>query len=162
MSEDINNNNNSNNDDKDYEDVCFICRRPESKAGKMIHIPNNICICSDCMQKTFNSMGNINLNGFQGMPYMDMFSGGVGNMQESVPKRQKLKKKKPGTEKKKVQEEVFDIKHLPAPHVIKGKLDEYIVGQEHAKKVMSVAVYNHYKRVLTDNMAQDDVEIEKT
>ena len=64
MSEDINNNNNSNNDDKDYEDVCFICRRPESKAGKMIHIPNNICICSDCMQKTFNSMGNINLNGF--------------------------------------------------------------------------------------------------
>lgn len=169
MSEDINNNNssnnndnNNNNDDKDYEDVCFICRRPESKAGKMIHIPNNICICSDCMQKTFNSMGNINLNGFQGMPYMDMFSGGVGNMQESVPKRQKLKKKKPGTEKKKVQEEVFDIKHLPAPHVIKGKLDEYIVGQEHAKKVMSVAVYNHYKRVLTDNLAQDDVEIEKS
>ena len=43
MPEDINNNNN-NNDDKDYEDVCFICRRPESKAGKMLHIPNNILI----------------------------------------------------------------------------------------------------------------------
>ena len=166
MPEDINNNNNNNNDDKDYEDVCFICRRPESKAGKMLHIPNNICICNDCMQKTFNSMGNINMTGpFQGMPYMDMFSGGVGNVQENVPKSQKLKKKKPGTGKKKAPEGVFDIKHLPAPHIIKGKLDEYIVGQEHAKKVMSVAVYNHYKRVLTDNMEQEDednVEIEKS
>ena len=163
MPEDINNNN---NDDKDYEDVCFICRRPESKAGKMLHIPNNICICNDCMQKTFNSMSNINMTGpFQGMPYMDMFSGGVGNVQENVPKSQKLKKKKPGTGKKKAPEGVFDIKHLPAPHIIKGKLDEYIVGQEHAKKVMSVAVYNHYKRVLTDNMEQEDednVEIEKS
>jgi endopeptidase Clp ATP-binding regulatory subunit (clpX) len=96
---------------------------------------------------------------------MDMFSGGVGNVQENVPKSQKLKKKKPGTGKKKAPEGVFDIKHLPAPHIIKGKLDEYIVGQEHAKKVMSVAVYNHYKRVLTDNMEQEDednVEIEKS
>ena len=163
MPEDINNNN---NDDKDYEDVCFICRRPESKAGKMLHIPNNICICNDCMQKTFNSMSNINMTGpLQWMPYMDMFSGGVGNVQENVPKSQKLKKKKPGTGKKKAPEGVFDIKHLPAPHIIKGKLDEYIVGQEHAKKVMSVAVYNHYKRVLTDNMEQEDednVEIEKS
>lgn len=159
MPEDINNNNN----DKDYEDVCFICRRPESKAGKMIHIPNNICICSDCMQKTFNSMGNINITGpFQGMPYMDMFSGGVGNMKENVPKSQKLKKKKTATDNKKVKEDVFDIQHLPAPHIIKGKLDEYIIGQERAKKVMSVAVYNHYKRVLTDNMEQDDIEIEKS
>lgn len=163
MPEDINNNNDNDND-KDYEDVCFICRRPESKAGKMIHIPNNICICSDCMQKTFNSMGNINITGpFQGMPYMDMFSGGVGNMQENVPKRQKLKKKKAETEKKKAPEGVFDIKHLPAPHIIKGKLDEYIIGQEYAKKVMSVAVYNHYKRVLTDDMdSADGTEIEKS
>ena len=46
-----------NNDKKDdYEDICYICRRPESVAGKMIHIPNNICICNDCMQKTFDSM----------------------------------------------------------------------------------------------------------
>ena len=41
----------------DYEDICYICRRPESVAGKMIHLPNNICICNDCMQKTFDSMG---------------------------------------------------------------------------------------------------------
>ena len=45
-------------DDKEpeYEDICYICRRPEHIAGKMIKIPNNICICQDCMQKTFDSM----------------------------------------------------------------------------------------------------------
>lgn len=58
---------------------------------------------------------------------------------------------------------MFDIKHLPAPHIIKSKLDEYVVGQEFAKKVMSVAVYNHYKRVLSDNIEEDDgIEIEKS
>ncbi len=46
------------------------------------------------------------------------------------------------------------------PHKIKAKLDEYVVGQEHAKKVMSVAVYNHYKRVATGTM--DEIEIEKS
>ena len=45
----------------DYEDICYICRRPESVAGKMIHLPNNICICNDCMQKTFDSMGGLGL-----------------------------------------------------------------------------------------------------
>lgn len=46
------------------------------------------------------------------------------------------------------------------PHKIKEKLDEYVVGQEYAKKVMSVAVYNHYKRVATGTM--DEIEIEKS
>ena len=38
--------------DDGYEDVCFICRRPESKAGKMFKMPGNMTICMDCMQKT--------------------------------------------------------------------------------------------------------------
>ena len=38
----------SNEKEPEYEDICYICRRPESVAGKMIHIPNNICICNDC------------------------------------------------------------------------------------------------------------------
>ena len=67
--------NNTTTDNSDYEEICYLCRRPESKAGKMIHIPNNICICPDCMQKTFDSMGS--MSGFPGMmsgmpPYMDM------------------------------------------------------------------------------------------
>lgn len=153
---------NTSKNDNEYEDICYLCRRPESVAGKMIHIPNNICICSDCMQKTFNSVSSMD-NPFQGMgmPYMDLFGKGM-NMEE-IPKRQKIKKKKEAPKKKAENQGVFDIKHLPAPHVIKGKLDEYVVGQEYAKKVMSVAVYNHYKRVLTDDMTNDDdVEIEKS
>ena len=55
---------------------------------------------------------------------------------------------------------MIDLKDIPAPHKIKATLDEYVIGQEYAKKVMSVAVYNHYKRVATDTM--DDIEIEKS
>ena len=54
----------------------------------------------------------------------------------------------------------FDIKSIPAPHKIKAQLDEFVIGQEYAKKVISVAVYNHYKRVETGSM--DDIEIEKS
>ena len=149
------------NNDSEYEDVCYICRRPESTVGKMIHIPNNICICKDCMQKTFDSMDKMG-GPFGGMPYMDMFN--MGQPQQEVPKRQKLKKKteKSHSGKEQPQQGIFDIQHLPAPHVIKGTLDEYVVGQDFAKKVMSVAVYNHYKRVLTDSESEDGIEIEKS
>ena len=37
--------------DDEYEKVCFVCHRPESVAGKMINLPNNMCVCNDCMQK---------------------------------------------------------------------------------------------------------------
>ena len=47
-SDDKSDNTSNNNEEKtEYEDVCFVCRRPESKAGKMFHLPNNICICND-------------------------------------------------------------------------------------------------------------------
>ena len=150
----------NNNKDKnnEYEDICYVCRRPESKAGKMMRLPQGICICNDCMQKTFDSMTGLpNM----GMPYMDMFNMVQPPQYEDIPERQKLKKKKPKEKKKAAEgEEVFDIQHLPAPHVIKGRLDEYVVGQEYAKKVMSVAVYNHYKRIAADE--KDGVEIEKS
>ena len=146
-------------DKDDYEAVCYICRRPESKVGTMIRIPNNICICSDCMQKTFDT---INSNG---SPYMDMMGlppnmMNFSNLQNEIPKSQKLKKKKPKEEKIEEEQTTLDIKKIPAPHIIKGQLDEYVVGQAHAKKVISVAVYNHYKRVEANNA--DDIEIEKS
>ena len=50
---------------------------------------------------------------------------------------------------------------LPKPIDIKAYLDEYVIGQEEAKKILSVAVYNHYKRIRT-NVALDGVELEKS
>ena len=145
----------------EYEEICYICRRPESVAGKMIKIPNNICICKDCMQRTFDSMNN------SGFPMGDFIPNGqmpnisminLSDLQGFMPQSQKIKKKK--TKEEKAEAPKLDIKKIPAPHKIKASLDEYVVGQEYAKKVMSVAVYNHYKRVATDTM--DDIEIEKS
>ena len=155
----------TNKDEKDgYEDICYICRRPESKAGKMIKIPNNICICRDCMQKTFDSMSGSGFNlgdfnpanmGFGNMPNISMIN--LSDLQGMLPKSPQIKKKKP---KEKKEKPALDIRAIPAPHKIKASLDEYIVGQDYAKKVMSVAVYNHYKRVASE--ANDDIEIEKS
>ena len=158
-------------DNSDYEDVCFICRRPESKAGKMIKLPNNICICDDCMHKTmetvsqFDYQGMLNNPGFQneldqmarqGFPNISFVNLADLQGDGGIPNKQKLKKKK----KKEEQEPVLNIRDIPAPHKIKASLDEYVVGQDHAKKVISVAVYNHYKRVATNTM--DNIEIEKS
>lgn len=140
----------------EYEKVCFICRRPESTAGKMMDLPNNICVCQDCMQKSFDIMSNgqFDYSQLMNIPGMQIFS--VSDAEAAVPKKQKLKKKK----EKESQKPALDIRDIPAPHKIKAKLDDFVVGQEHAKKAMSVAVYNHYKRVATDTM--DDIEIEKS
>jgi len=51
---------------------------------------------------------------------------------------------------------------LLKPQEIKSHLDEYVIGQEQAKKVLSVAVYNHYKRILQPEITEDEIEIEKS
>lgn len=159
-------------DNSEYEDVCFICRRPESKTGRMFKLPNNICVCDDCMHKTMDTVSQFDYQGMLNNPNLqselDQFSKQNGfpnisfvNLADlqgdgGIPNKQKLKKKK----KKENAEPVLDIKNIPPPHKIKASLDEYIVGQDHAKKVISVAVYNHYKRVATGTM--DEIEIEKS
>lgn len=66
-----------------------------------------------------------------------------------------------------VLEELKELNHgvelggeLPTPHEIKSKLDEYVIGQEEAKKALSVAMYNHYKRITHDN--NETVELDKS
>ena len=154
---DITEKNDDHEDDSDYEKFCFLCHRPESQAGKMIELPNNIHICNDCMQKSFDTMtqqmnNGLNLNDLLNMPNVSMIN--LGSIQDAIPRPKKVKKKKEDARPE------IDLKKIPAPHKIKASLDEYVIGQERAKKVMSVAVYNHYKRVATDTM--DEIEIEKS
>lgn len=231
---------NTNNNDE-YEKICYICRRPESRAGRMVNMPGNICVCPDCLQKAFDTVNNQSFPGFDmGMDPSMFFgpfpSGGLNttpsedsdmayedtatssdnsadndsmnngtahssssdatdnsntsvktdkddsvdtdnskdnrNKKDNNPFRNvsfinladmasfgrpqpKLKKKKKGESKPPI-----DLKNIPAPHKIKEQLDQYVVGQEQAKKIVSVAVYNHYKRVCST--LADDVEIEKS
>ena len=124
----------------------------------MIDLPNNIHICADCMQKSFDTMntqmsnGNMNYSDLFNMPNVSMID--LSSLQNPGNQAKKIKKKS------ETPKPVINLKDIPAPHKIKATLDEYVIGQEYAKKVMSVAVYNHYKRVATDTM--DDIEIEKS
>src|SRR5881296_3358101 len=59
------------------------------------------------------------------------------------------------------EEKSREIRSLPKPAEIKNILDEYVVGQERAKKILSVAVHNHYKRI-ESKVSMDDVELQKS
>ena len=152
-------NNNNNNNEEEYESYCYLCRRSETVTGPQIKLPNNISVCKDCMQKSFDTFGdhplqfldfakmpNINLSQFMNLD--DMFNS------------KKVKKKKKNKEEQEEKLPELSLENIPAPHKIKAMLDDFVVGQEHAKKAISVAVYNHYKRVITNTM--DDIEIEKS
>ena len=164
-------------DDGDEEDdtpkkkfeSCCVCHRTEEQGAKLIHMPTGLSICSDCMQKSFDSfnsgfgggngiqfldLSNMDFNNLKDMNLGDLLSGTMSNQK---PKTKKAKKKK---KKNKKEEPKLTLKNIPAPHQIKAQLDEYVIGQDYAKKVMSVAVYNHYKRVITNTM--DEIEIDKS
>ena len=94
-----------NKDETDYEKICYMCRRPESKAGSMIVMPGDMCMCHDCMQKAFDSImggkmdfSKIDFSKLSGMPLMNMnfvpVSNGEDIPQMQIPKRQQIKKKK--------------------------------------------------------------------
>lgn len=154
-------------EDDEYEEVCMMCHRPESKAGRMLHMPGNVCICDDCFKRSMEAVDELQRSGvlddpeFQKqmqdfekkMPQIRFIN--MNDLQaKQVPNKQKLKKKKKDNTPQ------LTLKDIPSPHKIKEGLDEYVVGQEYAKKAISVAVYNHYKRVITGT--QDSIEIEKS
>ncbi len=91
-------------DSQEYEKICYMCRRPESKAGSMIVMPGDMCLCHDCMQKAFDSVMGSNLDlskvdfsQLSQMPYMNlnfMPSGdGENTPQMQISRKQKIKKK---------------------------------------------------------------------
>ncbi len=66
------------------------------------------------------------------------------------------------SESEEVAPENVESKTLPTPAEIKAQLDQYVVGQDAAKRTLAVAVYNHYKRVMFADKVKDDVELEKS
>ncbi len=150
--------------ESEWEQVCSICHRSEGKAGRLLNMPGNLFLCNDCLQRAMNlfpmSYPEYFDMDFSEMDFsrlsQELFHFPLDQMRTmETPQRQKVKKKKEGEEKK-----TKTWKEIPRPHQLKGMLDEYVVGQEKAKKVLSVAVYNHYKRIT--HACQDDVEIEKS
>ena len=65
-------------------------------------------------------------------------------------------------ERRRLSTPAVGLKEMPKPREIKEYLDQYVIGQEHAKKYLSVAVHNHYKRLLHTNSDKNDVEIDKS
>lgn len=116
--------------------VCSFCGRSESQVPMLLTGVNGF-ICSDCIKNAYHV-----LKEYLPEDFLD---------DESKGKKKKAEK--------------IDLENVPKPKDIKEYLDQYIIGQDDAKRYMSVAVYNHYKRLAqanTDKKNQDDVEIEKS
>ncbi len=155
------------------ERYCYVCRRPQKRVGKLLELPGGMYICQECMQRTLDMVSKGSMGNMQLPP--NMIISGSGSIDEMLKELEKLSPvlggrtmkitpaKKPADHKKKEKKETqpqLSLKTLPAPHQIKARLDEYVIGQEHAKKAISVAVYNHYKRLLAADKL--DVEIQKS
>ncbi|MDE7210992.1 MAG: ATP-dependent Clp protease ATP-binding subunit ClpX [Lachnospiraceae bacterium] len=149
---------------REVEECCYLCRRPESAAGKLIQLPQNIRVCRECLQKSIDMLESGNNPLFNGMMDPMLFSFGMPPTGNVPPmggrKRQKAKEEKEKRAQAAPKEDKSAPARVPAPHRMKEQLDEYVIGQEQAKKAVSVAVYNHYKRIRDDGA--DGVEIEKS
>ncbi len=209
-----------------------MCRRGRSQVSDMFKLFDGMYICSDCMHKTMDTMGQFGfstinpfatganaqkgtplgsifgdlnkqsademkkeqeadqavpankeddgdgkedegkeeggdqagqdpLNPFQGIPGISFLN--MSDIPALFGQKSKVKKKSKRTGP------LIDLSKIPQPHKIKSMLDEYVIGQEKAKKIISVAVYNHYKRVASEEQREDrygeefkNVDIEKS
>lgn len=116
---------------KDRELCCSFCGKPQNEAKKLVAGPG-VCICDECIDLC--------------VTILDEEIGESKNKQKSVKTGSKINDKN---------------KVLPKPHEIKEYLDEYVIGQDNAKTALSVAVYNHYKRIFFGDTG-DDVELKKS
>lgn len=112
---------------------CLFCGKPENKVRNMFSAGNNH-ICDECVLFCYDILEE---------------QGGVAPRAKAADKKKSKTTEQGGITLKK-------------PSEIKAVLDEYVIGQDDAKIALSVAVYNHYKRILTLDDDMDDVEIQKS
>ena len=193
-------------DDKKRIRYCSGCGKQETDDEPFITLPGGLCMCRDCMQRSFDTMirmtdGDLSKMAPGMMPYPNMVPDtAAGNGDKELPapggedapeeggeeKEEKKHYNAPPMgfsmmmtpedlqamlgggrramtreEREKAREALpkSDMKSIPAPHRIAEMLSEYVVGQDQAKKAISVAVYNHYKRLANEDK---EVEIEKS
>ncbi len=124
---------------------CEICGKSEKEAGPLMELPNHTLVCADCMQKGMETaqkhtdIGSL-LKGLSGSSFLD-----ISDLLDGFPGMPGMQAEEPENTE---EEKVFSMENIPAPHKIKAMLDQYVIGQDTAKKVMSVGVYNHYKRII--------------
>ncbi len=142
-----------------YEKFCSICHRSENVTGTLVDLPTNMSVCNDCMKRSFDMMNNSNFDLSKLLNNPNVKFMNIADLGGELPEAIKVKKKKSG---KKV-EPLFHLNEIPAPHQLKEKLDNFVMGQDKAKKALCVAVYNHYKRINCDSNDLDiDIELEKS
>ena len=110
---------------------CSFCGKPQEQVRKLIAGPNGAYICDECVDICSEIIE-------------EEFAREEAEMEET----------------EEVIETPFEI-NLQKPEKLKAFLDDYVIGQDEAKKVLSVSVYNHYKRILADS-EPDDVELQKS
>ncbi|MDR1907038.1 MAG: ATP-dependent Clp protease ATP-binding subunit ClpX [Puniceicoccales bacterium] len=118
-------------------DRCSFCGKHQGLVRKLIAGPNGIFICDRCIEVCVAALSR-EIEGFAKKVYGD---------RRSSPKH--------SSEIETIKEEPFSFKCM-VPSALKKFLDDYVIGQDHAKKVLSVAVYNHYKRLVSAGVIADD------
>ena len=122
-------------------DKCSFCGRSEDEVRQLFQGPSqDVFICNNCVEGCHSLMNEED-------PY---------SLEEEYRMLEDMDKIASG------EKYIGDPIELLKPIEIKAKLDEYVVGQDEAKKVLSVAVYNHYKRILNPGQDDDGVELQKS
>ena len=122
-------------------DKCSFCGRSENEVRQLFQGPSqDVFICNNCVEGCHSLMNEED-------PY---------SLEEEYRMLEDTDKIASG------EKYIGDPIELLKPIEIKAKLDEYVVGQDEAKKVLSVAVYNHYKRILNPGQDDDGVELQKS
>lgn len=132
---------------------CAFCGKEAGQVRSMIASPNGINICDECITVCADAM--MHEMGFYSDPHM--ISQHYQEASDAMVAHEEASKNEDGITPEDI------LSDLPTPHEIHDRLSEHVIGQEAAKRALSVAVYNHYKRISLGLEAQDDdVEIDKS
>jgi len=136
--------------DKDRASVCCsLCGKTPDQVASMIQGPNDIYICDECIAICADAvMTDLSRTASKAM--RDQHA--MGNPAIGFDELDDADEAEHGN----------PLADLPTPHQLYDELSEYVVGQEEAKRALSVAVYNHYKRISVEEVDDDGVEIAKS